>query len=77
MSLHALPPRLQVGVELAHSAVRWLVDEGDYRGARRMLGVTFFGLVFTPVFYGIIMRFACKPKAGDVPPVNKRGESPV
>ncbi len=25
-----------------------------------MLGVTFFGLVFTPVFYSIIMRFAGK-----------------
>ncbi len=25
-----------------------------------MLGVTFFGLIFTPVFYSIIMRFAGK-----------------
>ena len=25
-----------------------------------MLGVTFFGLVFTPVFYSIVMRFAGK-----------------
>ena len=25
-----------------------------------MLGVTFFGLVFTPVFYWVIMRFSHK-----------------
>ncbi len=29
-----------------------------------MLGVTFFGLVFTPVFYSIIMRFAGKEHSG-------------
>ena len=29
-----------------------------------MLGVTFFGLVFTPVFYWIIMRFAGKKHSG-------------
>ena len=29
-----------------------------------MLGVTFFGLVFTPVFYSIIMRFAGKERSG-------------
>jgi multidrug efflux pump subunit AcrB len=33
-----------------------------------MLGVTFFGLVFTPVFYTIIMRFAGRKHAGYVPP---------
>ena len=29
-----------------------------------MLGVTFFGLFFTPVFYSIIMRFAGKKRSG-------------
>jgi len=29
-----------------------------------MLGVTFFGLVFTPVFYWIVMRFAGKRRSG-------------
>ena len=33
-----------------------------------MLGVTFFGLVFTPVFYSIIMRFAGKGHTGPLPP---------
>lgn len=32
-----------------------------------MLGVTFFGLIFTPVFYSIIMRFAGKKKVTPVP----------
>jgi multidrug efflux pump len=32
-----------------------------------MLGVTFFGLVFTPVFYSIIMRLAGKRPAGRLP----------
>ena len=31
-----------------------------------MLGVTFFGLVFTPVFYSIIMRFAGKEQSGRI-----------
>ncbi len=34
--------------------------------AAGMLGVTFFGLVFTPVFYSIIMRFAGKEHSGHV-----------
>ena len=33
-----------------------------------MLGVTFFGLVFTPVFYAIIMRFAGREHSAHVPP---------
>jgi multidrug efflux pump len=32
-----------------------------------MLGVTFFGLVFTPVFYSIIMRLAGKKTAAQLP----------
>jgi multidrug efflux pump len=28
-----------------------------------MLGVTFFGLIFTPVFYVVVRRFAAKPRA--------------
>jgi multidrug efflux pump len=28
-----------------------------------MLGVTFFGLIFTPVFYVVMRRFARKPRA--------------
>jgi multidrug efflux pump len=31
-----------------------------------MLGVTFFGLVFTPVFYWIVMRFAGKEHSGQL-----------
>jgi hypothetical protein len=27
-----------------------------------MLGVTIFGLIFTPVFYVVVRRFAAKPK---------------
>jgi hypothetical protein len=33
-----------------------------------MLGVTFFGLVFTPVFYSVIMRFAGKKKPEQIEP---------
>ncbi len=33
-----------------------------------MLGVTFFGLVFTPIFYSIIMKFASKKPAQAVQP---------
>jgi hydrophobe/amphiphile efflux-1 (HAE1) family protein len=33
-----------------------------------MLGVTFFGLIFTPVFYWIIMRFAGKERSGQLQP---------
>ncbi len=29
-----------------------------------MLGVTIFGLIFTPVFYVVVRRFAAKPKEG-------------
>ncbi len=32
-----------------------------------MLGVTFFGLFFTPVFYSMIMRFAGKERSGPPP----------
>jgi hypothetical protein len=28
-----------------------------------MLGVTFFGLIFTPVFYVVVRKFAAKPRA--------------
>jgi multidrug efflux pump len=34
--------------------------------AAGMLGVTFFGLVFTPVFYSIVMRFAGKERSGQL-----------
>jgi len=27
-----------------------------------MLGVTIFGLIFTPVFYVVVRKFAAKPK---------------
>jgi len=30
--------------------------------AAGMIGVTFFGLIFTPVFYSVIMRLAGKPR---------------
>ena len=40
-----------------------------------MLGVTFFGLVFTPVFYSIIMRFAGKGKPVQVPPAVENQEA--
>ena len=37
-----------------------------------MLGVTFFGLFFTPVFYSVIMKFADRnkpqPNAEETPP---------
>ncbi|MBK5198446.1 MAG: multidrug efflux RND transporter permease subunit [Methyloceanibacter sp.] len=32
-----------------------------------MLGVTFFGLIFTPVFYVVVRKFAAKPKAHEAP----------
>jgi HAE1 family hydrophobic/amphiphilic exporter-1 len=28
-----------------------------------MLGVTFFGLIFTPVFYVVVRKFAKKPRS--------------
>jgi hypothetical protein len=28
-----------------------------------MIGVTVFGLIFTPVFYVVVRKFAAKPKA--------------
>jgi hypothetical protein len=31
------------------------------------LGVTVFGLIFTPVFYVVVRRFAAKPRAHEVP----------
>lgn len=33
-----------------------------------MLGVTFFGLIFTPIFYWIIMRFVGKERSGHLQP---------
>ena len=33
-----------------------------------MLGVTFFGLFFTPIFYSIIMKFASKKPAQAIQP---------
>ena len=33
-----------------------------------MLGVTLFGLVFTPVFYSLVMKFASKQKSPSQPP---------
>jgi multidrug efflux pump subunit AcrB len=27
-----------------------------------MIGVTFFGLIFTPVFYVVVRKFAAKPR---------------
>ena len=33
-----------------------------------MLGVTLFGLVFTPVFYSLVMKFASKKKSPSQPP---------
>ena len=40
-----------------------------------MLGVTVFGLFFTPVFYSIIMRFSDKGQPARVPPAaqSRRG----
>lgn len=32
-----------------------------------MLGVTFFGLIFTPVFYVVMRRFARRPRAQQIP----------
>ena len=42
-----------------------------------MLGVTFFGLIFTPVFYSIIMRFAGKKKSGQLPSGAAKEEDPA
>jgi hypothetical protein len=33
-----------------------------------MIGVTAFGLIFTPVFYVVVRRFARKPEAHEEPP---------
>jgi multidrug efflux pump len=40
-----------------------------------MLGVTFFGLIFTPVFYSIIMRFAGQGRPAQVPPAVENREA--
>jgi HAE1 family hydrophobic/amphiphilic exporter-1 len=32
-----------------------------------MLGVTFFGLIFTPIFYVVVRKFAKKPKEHSAP----------
>jgi multidrug efflux pump subunit AcrB len=32
-----------------------------------MLGVTFFGLIFTPVFYVVMRKFVRKPHAHEAP----------
>ena len=32
-----------------------------------MLGVTMFGLIFTPVFYVVVRKFAAKPKSHEAP----------
>jgi multidrug efflux pump subunit AcrB len=40
-----------------------------------MLGVTFFGLVFTPVFYDVIMRLAGKKPPGQAPAAETPTES--
>ncbi len=32
-----------------------------------MIGVTFFGLIFTPVFYVVVRRFAKKPRVVAAP----------
>jgi multidrug efflux pump subunit AcrB len=32
-----------------------------------MIGVTFFGLIFTPVFYVVVRKFAKKPRAQAAP----------
>jgi len=42
-----------------------------------MLGVTFFGLIFTPVFYSIIMRFAGKNNSGQVQPSAAQEKDPT
>ena len=42
-----------------------------------MLGVTFFGLVFTPVFYSVIMRFAGKEQPGHAQPGETHEEHPT
>jgi hypothetical protein len=33
-----------------------------------MIGVTAFGLIFTPVFYVVVRRFARKPREHEEPP---------
>ena len=42
-----------------------------------MLGVTFFGLIFTPVFYSIIMRFAGKERSGQLQPIATGEKAPM
>ncbi len=42
-----------------------------------MLGVTVFGLFFTPVFYSIVMWFAGKGKSAETPPVATHEGVPV
>lgn len=32
-----------------------------------MIGVTFFGLIFTPAFYVVVRRFAKKPQVASAP----------
>jgi HAE1 family hydrophobic/amphiphilic exporter-1 len=41
-----------------------------------MLGVTFFGLFLTPVFYVVIRKFAAKTKPASAPPVEEPQVSP-
>jgi Cu/Ag efflux pump CusA len=46
-----------------------------------MLGVTFFGLIFTPVFYDVIRRFTKKKlpspgQAGEIHPSHSEAQSP-
>ncbi len=38
-----------------------------------MLGVTLFGLIFTPVFYVVVRKFARKPRAHGKPEPRARG----
>ena len=42
-----------------------------------MLGVTIFGLFFTPVFYSIIMRFAGKEHSGHLAARRGAEENPT
>jgi hypothetical protein len=38
-----------------------------------MIGVTIFGLIFTPVFYVVVRKFAGKPKAHPSPQPARAG----
>lgn len=52
-------PRKSSGSELRHA-----IGTAVFFG---MLGVTFFGLIFTPVFYVVVRKFAAKPHAHEAP----------